>query len=137
MDYEGHFRGAVTRVRAEGRYRVFADLERRWGASRAPNGTGRRAARGGGLVLQRLLGHGPGTLGAGSGGGGGRRHGAGAGGTRNISGTTPLHVELEEELADLHGKAAALLFTSGYVANEAAIGTVQAAAGLPDPLGRA
>lgn len=59
-----------------------------------------------------------------------RRYGAGAGGTRNIAGSSPLHLALEEELADLHGKDAALLFTSGYVSNQASLTAILNA--LPD-----
>ena len=81
-------------------------------------------------MLERLSGHGPHLPVVEAGAEAIRGYGAGAGGTRNISGTTHLHVLLEQELAALHGKAAALVFTSGYVANEAAITIV--ARLLPD-----
>ena len=126
MDYDSIFKAAIDRLHDEGRYRVFIDILRTKG--NYPNAQCFHGHNGPKPItvwcsndylcmgqhpvvieaMERAL----------------HEVGAGSGGTRNIGGNTHLHVQLEEELASLHGKEAALLFTSGYVSNEAALSTL-------------
>jgi 5-aminolevulinate synthase len=126
MDYHGIFKAAIDRLHDEGRYRVFIDILRTKGSF--PNARCFHGHNGPKPITvwcsNDYLGMGqhPAVVAAME----EALHdvGAGSGGTRNIGGNTHYHVDLEAELADLHGKQAALLFTSGYVSNEAALSTL-------------
>jgi 5-aminolevulinate synthase len=126
LDYQRIFAEAIERLHAEGRYRVFIDILRNKGAF--PNARCFAGHNGPKPITvwcsndYLTMGQNPKVIAAME----EALHdvGAGSGGTRNISGNTHYHVDLEAELADLHGKQAALLFTSGYISNEATLSTL-------------
>jgi len=126
VDYEGIFKAAIDRLHDEGRYRVFIDILRTKGSY--PNAQCFHGHNGPKPITvwcsndYLCMGQHPAVIAAME----EALHevGAGSGGTRNIGGNTHLHIQLERELADLHGKQGALLFTSGYVSNEAALSTL-------------
>jgi len=125
MDYSQFFSAALGRLHDERRYRVFADLERI--AGRFPHAVWHSPKGARNVVIwcsNDYLGMGQHPKVVGAMVETATRVGTGAGGTRNIAGTHHPLVQLEQELADLHGKQAALLFTSGYVSNQTGIATI-------------
>lgn len=131
MNYNSFFSSKLALLKQEGRYRIFAEIARNRGAF--PNATNHKTDNTQDTTVwcsNDYLGMGqhPRVIQAME--EALVKYGAGAGGTRNISGTSPLHKTLEQELADLHDKEAALMFTSGYVANDAALSTLAQA--IPD-----
>jgi 5-aminolevulinate synthase len=125
MKYRQYFDSTIEAICREGRYRVFTDLER--DADRPPYALWRKAGRPVEIVIwcsNDYLGMGRHPLVVEAMASSARRHGTGAGGTRNIAGNSHAVVELEAEIASLHRKPAALVFSSGYVANEASLGTL-------------
>jgi 5-aminolevulinate synthase len=125
LDYDSIFRAAVQRLHDEGRYRVFIDILRHKGQfpnARCFGGNGPKPITVWCSNDYLGMGQNPSVVEAME--QALREVGAGSGGTRNISGNTHYHTELEAELAALHGKDGALLFTSGYVSNEAALSTL-------------
>ena len=129
FNYENHFKRIIDQIKDEGRYRVFIDILRK--SQNFPNASWFEKGKSvqenitvwcsndylGMGQNQKVLDAMRNAL---------EKCGAGSGGTRNISGTTHYHVELEKELAGLHGKDSALLFTSGYISNEATLSTLAA-----------
>ena len=126
MNYEEHIEAAINRLHEEGRYRTFIDIERERGnfpyaAWKSPNGDLDKITV---WCGNDYLGMGQNNLVLEAMNEALDEAGAGSGGTRNISGTTVYHKELEKELADLHSKESSLLFTSAYIANDATLSTL-------------